>query len=300
MKSNRSQQLTLDRIKDLRENTDFVFTLFESLVGYSIIAADFDGNIIAYNEGAHQIYGYAPQEVVGKQNIEIFFPRQFIKAGKLQRIIDGLIAKERASYEGEKVKKNGESFPAKILFTLTKDRSGRVIGFVEVVEDLTERRRMEEEQARQREQLERELRLLEQFPGASESVVTAQSIGQVPMRQGAPDIFEELVERYGNLMDLELDQRAFGASHDTSESLRTIAGQLGFLRAGPRDVVEIHSTALKRKTKGINPKKTQAYVEEARLMVLELMGYLVSYYRTNSIHVGMASGVPNPVKHGGK
>lgn len=126
--------------------------------------------------------------------------------------------------------------------------------------------------------------------------ITAQSIGKVPMRQAAPDIFEELVERYGNLMDPELDQGAFGASYDTSESLRTIAGQLGFLRAGPRDVVEIHSAALKRKTKGTNPKKTQAYVEEVRLMVLELMGYLVSYYRTNSIHVGMASGVPNPVK----
>ncbi len=75
-----SQQLMQDRIKDLRENTDFVSSLFESLVGYAIIAADFDGNIIAFNEGPRQIYGYAPEEVIGEKGIEIFFPEDFIEA----------------------------------------------------------------------------------------------------------------------------------------------------------------------------------------------------------------------------
>ena len=35
-------------IQEWAANTDFTATLFESLVGYAIIAADFDGNIIAY------------------------------------------------------------------------------------------------------------------------------------------------------------------------------------------------------------------------------------------------------------
>ncbi len=131
------------RIRDLRENTDFVATLFESLIGYAIIAADFDGNIIAFNEGAHQIYGYAPEEIIGKKSIEIFFPKDFIEAGGLQQIIDDLIAKERYSYEGEKVRKNGDRFPAQVLFTLTKDKDGKVVGFIEIVEDLTERKQVE-------------------------------------------------------------------------------------------------------------------------------------------------------------
>jgi len=94
-----SQQLIQDRIEELRENTDFVFTLFESLIGYAIIAADFDGNVIAYNEGARQIYGYTPEEIIGKQNIDLFFSEEFIRAGRLQQIIDGLIGEERFSYE---------------------------------------------------------------------------------------------------------------------------------------------------------------------------------------------------------
>lgn len=138
------KQLIQDRIKELRENTDFVSTLLESLVGYAVIAADFDGNIIAYNEGARQIYGYASEEVIGKQSIEIFFPEEVIESEKLQQIINDLIEKGQFSYEGERVRKNGESFPAQIRFSLTnKDKSGKVVGFIEVVEDLTERKQIE-------------------------------------------------------------------------------------------------------------------------------------------------------------
>ena len=146
---NTSQQLIEDRIRDLRENTDFVLTVFESLIGYAIIAADFDGNIIAFNEGACQIYGYKPEEIVGKQSIEVFFPKDFVESGKLQQIIDGLVGKEAFSYEGEKVRKNGERFPAQVLFTLTKDKKDKVVGFVEIVLDLTERKQAEEVSVRQ-------------------------------------------------------------------------------------------------------------------------------------------------------
>jgi PAS domain S-box-containing protein len=137
------KQSIQERIRELRENTDFLSTLLESLVGYAIIAADFDSNIIAYNEGARQIYGYAPEEVIGKQGIDILFPGEFVEAGKLQQIVNELMEKGHFSCEGEKVRKNGESFPAQILCTLTRDRSGKVVGFVEIVEDLTERQQAE-------------------------------------------------------------------------------------------------------------------------------------------------------------
>jgi PAS domain S-box-containing protein len=137
------KQLIQERIRELRENTDFISTLLESLVGYAIIAADFDGNIISFNEGARQIYGYAPEEVIGEQSIDIFFPREFVEAGKLQQIVNELMEKGLFSCEGEKVRKNGERFPAQILFTLTKDKSSKIVGFIEIVEDLTERKRIE-------------------------------------------------------------------------------------------------------------------------------------------------------------
>ena len=277
-----SQQLVQDRIKELRENTDFVSTLLESLVGYAIVAADFDGNIIAYNEGARQIYGYAPEEIIGQQSIEIFFPKDFIEAGKLQQIVSELIEKGRFSCEGEKVRKNGKRFPAQILFTLTKDRSGKVVGFIEIVEDLTERKKIEEANLRI-EQLERELKSLARLSPPQRTAATAQAFGLQPLEQSSPDLFKQLVCRYGDLMELAVEQRAFRVKHDISGKLQDIAEEIGFLQAGPRDVVEIHTSALRKKTGAANQARAQVYIEEGRIMVLQLMGHLVSQYRTYSM-----------------
>ena len=273
--------LIQERIKDLRENTDFINALLESLVGYAIIAADFDGNIIAFNEGARQIFGHAPEEVIGKQNIEIFFTREFIGAGKLQQIINEIIENGSYSCEVEKVRKNGEIFPAQALFTLTKDKRGKMVGLVEIVEDLTERKKAEETKARV-ERLERELHSLEWLSRPLPTSTTAQAFGLMSLRQASPDTFNRVVRQYGDLMELALEQQAFKVEHDISGKLRDIADELGAFKAGPRDVIEIHSLALKGKTSDINNARSQAYADEGRIMVLELMGHLVSYYRTYS------------------
>ncbi|MBU1053621.1 MAG: PAS domain S-box protein [Proteobacteria bacterium] len=142
-KTTHKNGLMQERIQYLRENTDFVSSIFDNLIGYAIIVADFDGNIITYNEGAHQIYGYAPEEVVGKENIEIFLPEEFIKEGELEHIISELIGNGSFSYEGEKVKKDGSRFPSHSLFTLAKDKSDQIAGFVEIVQDLTAQKHAE-------------------------------------------------------------------------------------------------------------------------------------------------------------
>ncbi len=296
MQNPKSQiDLIQGRIRYLRENTDFVLTLFESLVGYAIIAADFDGNIIAYNEGARQIYGYAPEEIIGKENIEILFPKDFIEAGGLQKIIDDLIGKDRFSYEGEKVRKNGERFPARILFTLTRDKDGKVVGFIVMAEDLTEHKQAERLQAEARakaqriEKLERELRSLEELSRPPQTTVTGQLFDSGPLSKGVPDVFNQLVQRYGDLMDEALEQRAYNVEHNISEGLRSLAEQIGFSKAGPRDVVEIYSSALKSKTSGATSQRAQVYAEEGRLMVLQVMGYLASFYRTYSLGVGRST-----------
>ena len=291
------QQLIQDRIKELRENTDFVSTLLESLVGYAIIAADFDGNIIAYNEGARQIYGYAPEEVIGKRSIEIFFPEEFIEAGKLQGIIDDLIEKGSFSYEGEKVREKGDRFSAQVLFTLTRDKGGKVVGFIEIVEDCTERKRVEETKVRV-EQLERELRYLERFATPPATVATAETFGLMPFRQASSKVFNRAVQCYSELLELALEQQAYRIEHDISGSLRAIAEELGSFKAGPRDVVEIHSSALKRKTGNASHARAQAYVEEGRIMVLELMGHLVSYYRTYFRGIPVKKMKESPVEAG--
>jgi len=152
---------------------------------------------------------------------------------------------------------------------------------------------VELEQTRQREQQERELRSLERLSGPLRTAVTAQTYGLASLHQSQPDIFGDLVHQYADLLDLALEQRAFRVDHNIPENLRGVAERLGFLKAGPRDVVEIHSAALKEKSGGVTPQKGLAYVEEGRLIVLELMGYLVSYYFNQSRGVGPATSRDN-------
>lgn len=107
-----------------------------------------------------------------------------------------------------------------------------------------------------------------------------------PLQEHNPGLFQEFVASYEELMERALEQREFRVHHPLSEELQVLGEKLGALRAGPRDVVEIHSAALKHKRQATALPKMQAYVEEGRLMVLELMGHLASYYRRHVLESG--------------
>jgi hypothetical protein len=80
-------------------------------------------------------------------------------------------------------------------------------------------------------------------------------------------------------MEQALEQRAFKVQYNIGEGLRALVEELGYLQAGPRDVVQVHVRALNDKTREAAHARVLACTEEGRLMVLELMGYLADYYR---------------------
>ncbi|MCG8604597.1 response regulator [bacterium] len=139
------------------------------------------------------------------------------------------------------------------------------------------------EQGRLRAEHERELRSFKRLSGPLHTTITAQSFGLASLRESAPETFKEMVQYYGDLLDLCLEQRAFKVDHNISEGLRVIAERITFLKAGPRDVVDIHTTALNKKNNKATLPKIQAHLEEGRLLALGLMGCLVSHYRTYSL-----------------
>lgn len=129
---------------------------------------------------------------------------------------------------------------------------------------------------------DRELSALEQL-GQPPIPVTARLFGLVPLREHVPTLYEELVRRYAELLDKAVEQRDFQVDHRLSESARLLAEQLGFMGAGPRDVIDVHNAALRRKRQGKPLESRQVFVEEGRFLVLELMGHLVSHYRKYSL-----------------
>jgi response regulator RpfG family c-di-GMP phosphodiesterase len=150
---------------------------------------------------------------------------------------------------------------------------------VAVFVDLVKKTR-ELELTRQREHQDREIRAFEQLSESVPIPVSSQAFGLTSLNKSVPQLFDEFVQRYSDLLDRALEQRAYKVEYNISESLRSIADKLGFLRASPRDVAELHTSAIKKKLKVANVQAAKAYIEEGHLMAFELMGYLVSYYRS--------------------
>jgi hypothetical protein len=109
--------------------------------------------------------------------------------------------------------------------------------------------------------------------------VTAQLYGSSRLREYARGKYEELVARYGAILEKAVEAREYIVDHPVSEDLRVLGEELGYLGAGPRDVMELHNEMLRLKRAGAALEKARVYVEEGRFLVLELMGHLATYYR---------------------
>ena len=109
--------------------------------------------------------------------------------------------------------------------------------------------------------------------------VTRRSFGLVPLQHSAPDEFQHLVARYGGLLDRAL-LGPTGRDYDQLDAeLDDIANRLGLFGAGPRDAVDLHKAAMIDRLEGELARKNRAYIEEGRLLLVQLMGHLVAHYR---------------------
>lgn len=116
------------------------------------------------------------------------------------------------------------------------------------------------------------LRPLGESPGRAASLRTA-----------LPQSFDELVGEYGRLLDHAVEQVLYRVDHALDSHVRHLARRAGELRAGPRDVVEIHATAIKAKEQEAGPQRMRLYAAEGQVRLLELMGHLVTFYRLSSL-----------------
>ncbi len=110
-----------------------------------IIANDLQGNIFIFNETAAKIFGYEPEEVLGKMNVRELYPPSSAREIKM-RIRDPGLGGEGIleNYETMIRSKDGTLIPiwlsARILY-----EGGREVGVVGHFRDLRERKRLEEE-----------------------------------------------------------------------------------------------------------------------------------------------------------
>lgn len=93
----------------------------------SVITCDLEGRIETFNEGAEHLFGYKPEEVIGKERVSLFSPGLVV----LGHVEDWLeTAKQEGEFRTETVfqRKDGTPFAAEIRITTTH-RDGEHIGY---------------------------------------------------------------------------------------------------------------------------------------------------------------------------
>ncbi len=112
-------------------------------VQQAVVATDPDGLVIFWNKFAELLYGWSAHEAVGK-TIEELTPSPFLREHG-SRILERGAAGEAWTGEFLVQGKTGKAFPALLTTSPVLDEGGRVLGFVQVSIDLTERRNLEEQ-----------------------------------------------------------------------------------------------------------------------------------------------------------
>ncbi|MGZ5476642.1 MAG: hybrid sensor histidine kinase/response regulator, partial [Thermoanaerobaculia bacterium] len=116
--------------------------MVESVSDYAIVMLDPEGHVVSWNTGAERIKGFHAEEIVG-QHFSRFYPHEEVEAGKPQRDLELAAASGRHEDECWRVRKDGSTFWANVVFTAIRDQAGSLRGFAKLTRDLTERNKVE-------------------------------------------------------------------------------------------------------------------------------------------------------------
>ncbi|WP_181017402.1 PAS domain-containing protein [Methylobacterium sp. V23] len=113
--------------------------IFESARDYAIVVLDLDGNVTDWNEGATEILGWTPEEMLGKP-ADVFFTPEDREAGIPALEMHSALTEERGIDERWHLRKGDGLFWASGEMMALRDEDGAAIGFVKILRDRTEQR----------------------------------------------------------------------------------------------------------------------------------------------------------------
>jgi PAS domain S-box-containing protein len=132
------------QMREFSETNAFLDSILQSPTKYSIIGMDLDHRILSWNKGASRNYGYAAQEVVGK-NSDILHTPPDVESGAVSRLRTAAYKDGMAEGTFEGVRKDGSPFTASVVVTRRDDALGHPVGFLLMSEDISEKKLAEEQ-----------------------------------------------------------------------------------------------------------------------------------------------------------
>ncbi|MBU2490189.1 MAG: PAS domain S-box protein, partial [Proteobacteria bacterium] len=123
----------------------FLRSILESSSSISIVSTDINGNILYWNKGAENIFGYRASEMVGRKKIDVLYGGDDQTSEVIEETRALVLGQKRKiTCEIQEVAKDGRSIWVRLNLTSRRDESGRVAGILGIGEDITERKRLEQ------------------------------------------------------------------------------------------------------------------------------------------------------------
>lgn len=109
----------------------------------AIISKDLNGMITSWNKGAEHIYGYTPQEAIGK-HISLLAPND--RKDEIPELLKRIAVGESIEhYESARVTKDGRQLDVSLSISPLRDAIGDVVGASVIARDITAQKRAEKQ-----------------------------------------------------------------------------------------------------------------------------------------------------------
>jgi two-component system NtrC family sensor kinase len=133
------------RVEEALQRPEEKLHLIFDSIAEGITVTDLDGTIEQLNEAMVGMHGYdSKQELIGRNILELIAEIDYARAKEnLQRALAADYVKDLVGYIF--LTKDGRKFDVELSATVFRDASGEPIGFIFISEDVTERKRMEEQ-----------------------------------------------------------------------------------------------------------------------------------------------------------
>jgi PAS domain S-box-containing protein len=279
-----------ENLRNRRKSSNLWQLIFDTL-GDFISVLDSQGRIVQANQAMVDFLGQAESELVGANFLDM---TQHLFGSNQDRPFAIARKSGRRAMTETQIDQRWFQISADPIF----NTCGEFCGVVEIFTDVTNQIQLRDQAARSTaeaearahriNQLERDAQALQQLIDRDSNEESSLANG-TPLRLRDSEAFCHTVLAYEELLSQRLEQRSYQVNHDLSGGARNLGRYLGQLEASPRDVVEAHSVALRQRCIGVPAAKAQAYTEEARILVLELMGRLAAHYRTRGRSGGASS-----------
>ena len=152
------------------EEKDAILSAIVESSDDAIISKDLNGNIMSWNRGAEQIFGYKEEEVLGK-HITILIPEERLE--EEEHIIGKIRKGEKVDhFETFRKARNGVIFPLSLTVSPIRDRQGNIIGASKIARDISV-------QVRTQRELKKYMRHLEILNSLGKSISRKMDVKQI-------------------------------------------------------------------------------------------------------------------------